>query len=155
MTTAIKKRIQTKKAPYGITNKLDEWNYGRTTGYINKITLKRDILRGVRFLNEQSYSNIWGSTKSSALFCRELRKYLDFNQVYRVDFKHSQLHWYTVRLFFKSGYVVQLKGFSFGYWGEGSRGSHAILLECGFKPQQIKRIFDHGNQKFIRLFRRV
>lgn len=57
---ATKKHMTIKKAPYGITNKLDEWKFGRTNGLIQKTVLKRDILRGVRFLNESAYSEIWG-----------------------------------------------------------------------------------------------
>lgn len=155
MTTLTKKRFTTKKAPYGLTTKLDEWKFGRTTGLIHKNILKRDIERGVRCINEQSYSKVWGSTKSSALFLLELRKHVDFSKVYRVDFKHNQKHWFTVKLFTKDGFIIMLKGFSFGYWGEGSRGSQAALVECGFKPSQIKRLFDHSNQKFIRMYRRV
>jgi hypothetical protein len=155
MTTAIKKRFTTKKAPYGITTNLSAWAYGRTTGVIKKQILKRDIMRGVRFINEQAYSEAWGSTKSSALFLLELRKHIDFGKVYRVDCKHSQKHWFTVKLFTIDGYVIMLKGFSFGYYGEGSRGSQAALEACGFKPNQIKRLFDHANQKFIRMYRRV
>lgn len=155
MTTLTKKRFTTKKAPYGITTKLSEWQYGRTTGMIQKQLLKRDIQRGVRFINEQAYSKIAGCTKSSALFLLELRKYIDFGKVYRVDFKHNQKHHYTVKLFTTDGFVIMLKGFSFGYWGEGSRGSQAALIECGFKREQIKRLFDHANQKFIRMYRRV
>jgi hypothetical protein len=155
MTTAIKKRFTTKKAPYGLTTKLSEWQIGRTTGMIHKQLLKRDIMRGVRFINEQAYSKITGCTKSSALFLLELRKHIDFGKVYRVDCKHSQKHHFTVKLFTTDGYVIMLKGLSFGYWGEGSRGSQAALEACGFKPNQIKRLFDHANQKFIRMYRRI
>lgn len=136
-----------------MVTKLDEWKFGKTRG-IKRLTLKRDIARGVKFLNEQAYSNIWGSTKSSALFCMALRKYIDFETVYRVDLMHSQRHWYTVRLHTTDGYVVQLKGFSFGYYGEGSRGTLAVLQECGFSAKQIHRIFKLGLTK-LRMFRRV
>lgn len=152
--TAIKKRFTTKKAPYGITTKLEEWKYAGTKGFIHTQILKKDIQRGVRFINEQAYSKIWGGTRSSALFLLELRKYIDFRKVYRVDCKHNQKHHYTVKLFTTDGYIIMLKGFSFGYWGEGSRGSQAALTLCGFKPNQIKRLFDHANQKFIRMYRR-
>lgn len=155
IATLTKKRFTTNKAPYGLPNRLTDWGYCKRTGLIHKQILKRDIERGVRFINEQAYSKIWGSTKSSALFLLELRKHIDFSQVYRVDFKHNQKHWFTVKLFTRDGFVIMLKGFSFGYWGEGSRGSQAMLIECGFKPEQIKRLFDHANQKFIRMYRRV
>lgn len=137
-----------------MTTKLSEWKYGRTTKLIKKTVLRKDIDRGVKFINEQAYSNIWGSTKSSALFCLELKKYIDFSLVYRVDMKHTQKHWYTVRLYTKDGYTIQLKGFSFGYYGEGSRGSLAVLQECGFSKEQIHRIFEMGVKK-IRMYRRV
>ena len=140
-------------APYN--TKLIEWKYGRTTKFIKRNTLKRDIERGVKFLSEGSYSNVMGSTKSSALFCLALKKHLDFSLVYRVDFKFNNKHWYTVQLYFRTGHVVQLKGFSYGYWGEGSRGSMAILKECGFKISQIEKIFVHGaDKKTLRFFRR-
>lgn len=140
-----------------MTTNLTEWKYGKTTGFINKTILKRDLARGVRFLNESAYNKNWGVTKFSALFCLELKKYIDFSLVYRVDLKLSSKHWYTVRLFTKDGYVIQLKGFSFGYYGEGSRGTLAILQECGFSKEQINRIFipNHADNKQMRLFRRV
>jgi hypothetical protein len=135
--------------------KLNEWTYGRTTKFIKRNTLKRDLERGVKFLSEGSYSNVTGSTKSSALFCLALKKHIDFSLVYRADFKHNTKHWYTVNLYFRDGYVVQLKGFSFGYWGEGSRGSMAILKHCGFKDWQIEKLFDHANQRKLRFFKRL
>lgn len=136
--------------------KLENWTYGRTTKFIKRNTLKSDIERGVKFLSERSYSNVCGSTRSSALFCLQLKKHIDFSLVYRVDLKHNNRHWYTVQLYTKNGYVIQLKGFSFGYYGEGSRGCHAILKECGFNKEQINRIFKHeyANTKFIRMYRR-
>ena len=136
------------------TTKLEEWNYKKANRTIMKTILRKDIERGVKFLSETSYSHIWGCTRSSALFCMELRKYIDFDLVYRVDMALTQQHHYTVRLFTKDGYTIQLKGFSFGYWGEGSRGSLAILREIGFKRKQINRIFNHGVDK-VRLIRRV
>jgi hypothetical protein len=137
-----------------VPSRLTEWAYGRTTKFIKRNTLKRDIARGVKFLSEGSYSNVLGSTKSSALFCLALKKHIDFSLVYRADFKHNNKHWYTVTLHFRNGYVVQLKGFSFGYWGEGSRGSMAILKDCGFKDWQIEKLFVHHYQKNLRFFRR-
>lgn len=138
-----------------LTTKLTEWTYGRTTRFIKRNTLARDIARGVKFLSEGSYSNVTGSTKSSALFCLALKKHLDFSLVYRVDFKKTNKHWFTVQLYFKNGYVVQLKGFSYGYYGEGPRGSMAVLKECGFNDKQINKLFIHGaDSKRLRFFRR-
>jgi hypothetical protein len=129
---------------------LQDWNY-RKTGTIKKTVLRKDIERGVKFLNEMSYSNHGGCTRSSAMFCLELKKHIDLSTVYRVDFKKTRGHWFTVTAFTKGGYTIQLKGFSFGYWGEGSRGSMAFLNECGFSKEQINRIFtvgDNENTKF-------
>lgn len=137
-----------------MTTKLEDWNYRKRNGIMHKTTLRKDIQRGVRFLNESAYSEIWGSTTGSALFCIELRKHIDFDLVYRVDMTLTNKHHYTVRLFTKDGYTIQLKGFSFGYYGEGSRGSLAILQECGFSQKQIHRIFQLNIPK-VRLFRRV
>lgn len=139
-----------------LTHKVTDWNYGRTAGFIKRNTLKRDIERGVKFLSEGSYSNVCGSTRSSALFIQQVAKFVDLSKVYRVDLKHNNRHWYTVRLFSKDGYVIQLKGCSYGYYGEGSRGTYAVLTACGFNPAKFeKRIFAHGADKnSIRFFRR-
>jgi hypothetical protein len=134
--------------------KLEDWNYRKSTGVIKRTILKRDLQRGVKFINEQAYSNAWGSTRSSALFCMELRKHMDLSLVYRVDMTQTDKHHYTVKLYTKDGYTIMLKGFSFGYWGEGSRGSMAALVECGFTPQQIDRIFTHGLTR-VRMYKRV
>lgn len=131
-------------------SKLTDWNY-RKTGTIKRTILKRDIERGVKFLNEMAYSNAGGCTRSSAMFCLELKKHIDFSQIYRVDFKKTRGHWFTVTAHTHDGYTIQLKGFSFGYWGEGSRGSMAFLKECGFSDTQIKKIFtiaDNEDTKF-------
>lgn len=139
-----------------MTTKLTDWNY-RKTGTIKKIVLRKDIERGVKFLSERAYSNHSGCTRSSAMFCLELKKHIDFNTVYRVDFKKTRSHWFTVTAHTTEGYTIQLKGFSFGYWGEGSRGSLAFLQECGFSKEQINKIFaigDNENTKF-KLYRRV
>jgi hypothetical protein len=137
-------------------HKLTDWTYGRTTKFIKRNTLKSDINRGVKFLSERSYSNVTGSTKSSALFMLQVKKVIDLTKVYRVDLKYtSNKHWYTVELFTKDGYHIQLKGCSYGYYGEGSRGTYAVLRECGFPEKRIQRIFEHGaDKKFMRFFRR-
>lgn len=137
-----------------MTTKLTEWTWGGKKGFIKKTVLRKDIDRGVKFLSERAYSNISGSTRSSALFCLELKKYIDFSLVYRVDMVNTDRHWYSVRLFTRDGFEILLKGFSFGYWGEGSRGTLAVLRECGFSQEQIQRIFTHGLTK-LRMFRRV
>lgn len=139
-----------------LNHKLSDWNYGRTAGFIKRNILKSDIERGVKFINEQAYSNVCGSTRSSALFIQQVAKFVDLSNVYRVDLKHNNRHWYTVRLFTKTGYVINLKGCSYGYYGEGSRGTWAVLKACGFNPNKFeKRIFAHGADKqSIRFFRR-
>jgi hypothetical protein len=119
---------------------LKDWTYTKK-GTIKKTVLKRDLERGVKFLNEMAYSNQGGCTRSSALFCLELKKHIDLSLVHRVDFKKTRGHWFTVTAYTTDGYTIQLKGFSFGYWGEGSRGSMAFLKECGFNDKQINKIF--------------
>lgn len=141
----------------GLSHKLTDWNYGRTKGFIKRNTLKSDIERGVKFINEQAYSNVCGSTRSSALFMQYVSKFVNLSLVYRVDLKYTpQKHWYTVRLFTKNGYVINLKGCSYGYYGEGSRGTWAVLTACGFNPKKFeKRIFAHGADKnSIRFYKR-
>lgn len=137
--------------------KLSDWNYGRTRGFIKKRTLKKDIERGVKFLSEFGYSDKWGGTKTSALFFQQVAKYISLDSVYRADFIFNNKNWYTLRLFTKDGYTIQLKGMSFGYWGEGSRGSLAVLKACGFSDKQINKIFvfDNSDKKSFKLFRRV
>lgn len=139
-----------------MTHKVTDWNHGRTNGFIKRNILKSDIVRGVKFINEQAYSNVCGSTRSSALFIQQVAKYINLSLVYRVDLKHNNKHWYTVRLFTKDGYVIQLKGCSYGYYGEGSRGTYAVMKECGFDPKKFeKRIFTHGAEKqSIKFFKR-
>jgi hypothetical protein len=139
-----------------LVHKLTDWNYRKSTGFIKRNTLISDIRRGVKFLSESSYSNVCGSTKSSVLFVAQVMKFIDIKKVYRVDLKHNNKHWYTVRLFTKDGYVIQLKGCSYGYYGEGSRGTWAVLNACGFDSKKFeKRIFAHGADKHtIRFFRR-
>lgn len=140
-----------------MTTQLDNWKYGRTKGFIKRNTLRKDIRRGVRFLSDSAYSEYSGVTKISALFVLELKKLIDLKQVYRVDFKYSQKHNYSVWLFSKQGFVIKLKGFSFGYYGEGSRGSLALLQEIGFNEKQIHRIFttNDNNGTTLRMYRRV
>jgi hypothetical protein len=136
---------------------LKDWLYSRTTKFIQTKTLGNDINRGVKFLSESSYSNALGCTKSSILFIMKLRNRINLSKVYRVDLKYTPTkHWYTVELFTKDGFHIQLKGCSYGYYGEGSRGTYAVLKECGFDEKRIQRIFEIGaDKKSIRMYRRV
>ena len=140
-----------------LTHKLTDWTYGRTTKFIRTRTLRKDLERGVKFLSETSYSNANGSTKSSALFMLKLKNLIDITKVYRVDLKYTPTrHWYTLELYTTDGFHIQLKGCSYGYYGEGSRGTYAVLRECGFSEKRIQRIFEHGaDKKSIRMYRRV
>lgn len=139
-----------------LTHKLTDWTYGRTTRFIRTKILRNDLARGVKFLSESSYSIINGSTKSSAIFMLKLKNLIDITKVYRVDLKKTTRHWYTLELYTKDGFHIQLKGCSYGYYGEGSRGSYAVLRECGFDEKRIQRIFEHGaDKKSIRMYRRV
>jgi hypothetical protein len=121
-------------------NTVEECAWGRKTGIIKKRILKADIERGVKFLSERAYSNSAGITKSSALFFLEVAKHIDVKKVNKVTLENSSRHWYTVNLHTKDGYVIQLKGLSFGYLGEGSRGTIAILKACGFTNRAIGKI---------------
>ena len=103
-------------------------------------TLKNDIRRGVKHLSEHSYSNLYGATRSSLEFIREAFKH-DIGEALKVDFKHTKKKWYTVTISTSKGYTVQVKGLSFGYYGEGSRGSKEVLEMLGFNEKQQKRVF--------------
>jgi hypothetical protein len=128
--------------------------YGNPVGFIKKGILKQDIKRGVKFLNEQAYSKHWGCTTASALFFMELAKHIDLKQVYRVDFKETVKHHYTVLMYTKDGFTIQFKGLAFGYFGEGSRGAEALLKAIGgFNDEQLNRIFT--DKKDFRLMRKV
>jgi hypothetical protein len=131
-----------------------EMVFGKTTGLVKKGTLQKDIARGVKFLNEAAYSNIVGATKSSLLFYLEVKKCIDLSQVYRVELENSTRHWYSLKLYTRDGYTVLFKGLSFGFYGEGSRGTVAVLNDLGFGRKQIKRIFEDGNTSLL-LQRRV
>jgi hypothetical protein len=137
--------------------KLSDWTYGhKVRKAVHKKILKRDIERGVKFLSDIAYSPAGGSTRGSTLFLLELKKHIDLGKVYRADltYVNGRKH-YTVKLFTTDGYTIMLKGISFGYFGEGSRGSYAVLKECGFNEKNFGHIFKHTGRTQYRFFRRV
>lgn len=135
--------------------KPSDWNYG-IKSRVYKRTLKKDIARGVKFLSDIAYAKDGGSTRGSMRFIQEVAKHIDLGKTYRaaLTFENGG-KWYTLKLFTKDGYTIMLKGCSFDYFGEGSRGSFAALTFCGFKPKQIERILNHTGRTKYNFFRRV
>ena len=103
-------------------------------------TLKKDIERGVKHLSEHSYSNLYGATRSSLEFVREAFKQ-DIGEAIKVDARHTKKNWYTVSISTSKGYTVQVKGFSFGYYGEGSRGLFEALEMLGFTRNLAQKCY--------------
>lgn len=108
---------------------------------VRKITLLRDLYRGVKFLNEQAYHTGWGSTRASLRFFKYLQKHINVTKAYRAKLTLSQKHWYTLKVWTLDGYVMQFKGVSGGYTGEGTRGCYDILKACGFSERQCQQAF--------------
>lgn len=115
--------------------------YGQRTKGTRKITLKRDMDRGVKYLNEQAYHKLCGGTRASLSFFEYVSTLIDVKNVYRATLKQSKRHWVTLRLYTTDGYVINFKGCNGGYMGEGTRGTHDILKACGFNERQCKKAF--------------
>lgn len=113
---------------------------GRTTGYVKKITLSRDIKNGITVLEEKSYSDMYGTTKASLLFYLELKKHINMDNIYSAHFRQSENGNYNVILYSKDGYTIMFNGLSFGYYGEGSRGSMDILKDIGFTAEKVEQV---------------
>jgi hypothetical protein len=105
------------------------------------VTLRRDLNRGVKFLNEKAYHISYGATRSSIRFFAYLSSQIDVTNVYRAKLTLSQRHWFTLRLWTTDGYLIMLKGVSGGYFGEGTRGCYDILKACGFNERQCWKAF--------------
>jgi hypothetical protein len=100
-------------------------------------TLNADIKRGVKTLNDKSYT-YRGVTSYSLKFWSKVRGLV--GQVVKAEFVEDY-HGYKLFLTTDKGYRVGLFGCSFGYWGEGCRGSAQVLKDCGFTNAQIKKVF--------------
>lgn len=98
--------------------------------------LEKDFVNGVRLIRDKNYNPLCnGITRFSLQFFHHLVKegVLNVNDVYRADFSYSKKHWYSLTLHTVDGYKFSFHGVSFGYSGEGSRGSAEILKACGFR----------------------
>lgn len=114
--------------------------FGRKVRGIAVKTINADINRGVTTFNEKSYTVNHGSTSNSLAFFNAMMKH-DIGNVKGVKFEQSEKHWYTTTLTTDKGYTIILKGLSFGYHGEGSRGAESILKALGFNKQQVAKVF--------------
>ncbi len=122
--------------------------------------LERDFVNGVKLIRDKNYEeNCNGVTKYSLKFFKYLVKegYLIPSEVYRADLIYDKKNWYRLVLHTIDGYRFSFHGVSFGYTGEGSRGSVEILQECGFK--NVKRILQHREhfeeKDSIKLFKNI
>lgn len=118
-------------------------SYSKRRKGVRVLTLKADLQRGVKRLPEYAYSKQWGSTSGSLRFFNVLMKYIDVTKVNRAKLKHSLPHHFTMELYHPEGFTIVLKGVSGGYFGEGSRGCHDVLLACGFNQVQANKAFSH------------
>lgn len=124
--------------------------------------LEKDFLvNGVKLIRDKNYNSYCnGGTRFSLEFFKHLvdKGYLNVDEVYRADLNFHKKHWYSLTLHTKDGYRFSFHGVSFGYGGEGSRGSAEILKACGFK--NYKRAFDEHRSHFekadsMRMFKKV
>ena len=120
--------------------------------HIKKVTLGKDVARGVRFLNESSYSNFYGVTRYSLEFVQYVFRKFEVGEVVKVEFKTVKNN-YRVYITTSNGFTIVAHGLSFGYFGEGSRGSREVLELLGFSEKQISKVF--SRQSNFRLYRRV
>jgi hypothetical protein len=122
--------------------------YGRKVKGIKRKTLKADILRGVKTLNETAYTEYYGSTNNSLEFFNTVMKH-DIGNVTSVKMEINPKHWYSTILTTDKGFTIRLKGLAFGYHGEGSRGAYQVLTTLGVSHQKAKRVFE--TRKSIRI----
>lgn len=126
---------------------------------IGQKILKSDIERGVSTIKDKNYNPYCnGVTKFSLAFFDKVKHLL--TDTYKAELIYDTKHHYCLRVSTKSGLVVSFHGCSFGYSGEGSRGSVEILVKLGFTVKQCQRIFlyrNHMTVKFdkLTLFRRI
>ena len=116
-------------------------------------TLEQDIERGVKHLSEQSYSTWYGATTSSEEFTEYVLSHFDVGTVVRVVFTQTNKHHYTVTFFTDKGYTILTKGFSFGYYGQGTRAVHKLLHNLGFSKRQINKVFQRKSD--FQLYKRA
>lgn len=122
--------------------------------------LERDFVRGVKLIRDKNYEPYAnGVTKYSINFFKHLvdEGYLIPDEVYRADLEYDKKHHYRLTLHTIDEYRFSFHGVSFGYGGEGSRGSAEILKACGFN--NYKRAFSEfrkhmNDHDIIRLFKK-
>jgi hypothetical protein len=127
---------------------------------LGMIKVERDFINGVTSFKDKNYNPYCnGVTKQSLNFFDYLleKGFFETKEVYRVDLKFSKKHWYSLTLYTIHGYSFSFYGCSFGYGGEGSRGSKYILDKCGFS--KTDRVFKHKNHfeqsDMMRFFKRI
>lgn len=113
------------------------------TNFKGKKHLLLDIKRGVKLIKDYNYKGYYESTRSSLEFFHNTKEIIQYLEVEKAQLEYTRKHNYRLRIFTKSGHVFVFTGCSFGYTGEGSRGSKEILQELGFKPKQYNKVFEH------------
>ena len=121
-----------------------------------QLVLKNDINRGVTTIKDKNYHEMGGGTRFSLMFFDKVKHLL--TDTYKAELLFDNKHWYRLRISTKSGLTVSFHGCSFGYGGEGSRGSYQILSNLGFSEKQCRKVFEHrdhmsGSDKLL-LFKR-
>ena len=112
-------------------------DYAKRT--INVRALKDDIARGVKNLSEDAYCSGYGSTRSSLSFFLVLSKLMNIQpSSARMTYKNYN---YRLEVLTVDGYRLIFKGVSAGYYGEGSRGTHDILLALKFSKEQRAKVW--------------
>lgn len=115
---------------------------------ISTLTLKKDIKRGVKHINEESYNKYHGITTFSVNFIQYVLNECNVGNVSKVEFTKSYKNHYTVKFYTDLGYTIVGKGLSFGYFGEGSRASREILHQLGFSDRQCNKVFKKSDKSF-------
>ena len=108
---------------------------------IGQLVLKNDINRGVTTIKDKNYHNMGGGTRFSLMFFDKVQHLL--TDTYKAELLFDNKHWYRLRISTKSGLNVSFHGCSFGYFGEGSRGTVEILSKLGFSDKQCRKVFEH------------
>lgn len=106
--------------------------------------VEKDFLNGVKLIRDKNYEPTCnGVTRYSLMFFNHLieKGYFNTDEVYRADLRYHKKHNYSLTLHTVDGYKFSFHGVSFGYAGEGSRGSQTILERCGFSNSE--RVFNH------------
>jgi hypothetical protein len=105
---------------------------------------KGDVILDTAF---NKYAN--GVTSYSLCIWEVIKKHVDISLIHKAEMTFTQKDWYTLTLSHKDGYTFKLRGMSSGYYGEGSRATEKVLLDCGFSQSAIDIIFIKNNENWI------